>query len=301
MRSIPFVQTSVFVDDGFPFGGNQLATFWEATSNKNLSSQEMQGIAIEMSFSESTFIENPTMRGCSSRVRIFTPGRELPFAGHPTLGTAFVMKYKEIVKRNEMKTILELGIGPIAVDYLSENQIQMTQPSPTFMENVEDKTRIAEVIGVSPEEISDGIPIQIVTTGVPFIIVPMRDIKAVQHAVPNPELIVSNLKDLETQEILIFSTETLNPKNDVHARTFAPGAGVLEDAATGSAAGPLAAYIERYSILKSHEFGDPIEIEQGYEIKRPSKLTAEIPHESMSEILVSGKVRLTAEGTFYLQ
>ena len=82
---------------------------------------------------------------------------------------------------------------------------------------------------------------------------------------------------------------------------FAPSAGVLEDPATGSAAGPLAAYIERYNILKSHEFGNPIKIEQGYEINRPSSLIAEIPHESMSEILVSGKVRLTAEGIFYLK
>lgn len=301
MRAIPFVQTSVFVDDNFRFGGNQLATFWDASANKDISPQEMQGMALEMNFSESTFIEIPTIRGCSSKIRIFTPRRELPFAGHPTLGTAFVLKYKDIVKKSESKTILELGIGPIHIDYLSENQIRMTQPSPTFLGIVKDKTRIAEVIGVNPEEISETPPIQIVTTGVPFIIVPMRNIKAVQHAVPNPELILSNLKDLATQEILIFSTETLNSKNSVHVRVFAPSAGVLEDPATGSAAGPLAAYLERYTMLKGHEFGELIKIEQGHEIKRPSNITASIPHESMPEILVSGKVRLTAEGTLYLQ
>ncbi|TFG30680.1 PhzF family phenazine biosynthesis protein [Candidatus Thorarchaeota archaeon] len=301
MRVIPYVQTSVFVDENYLFGGNQLATFWDAISNKGITSEEMQGIAIEMGFSESTFIGSPTMRGCSSKVRIFTPGRELPFAGHPTLGTAFVLKHREIVKKSELKTILELGIGPITVEYLSEDEIRMTQPSPSFIGNVKDKERIAEVIGVEPDEISDAAPIQIVTTGVPFIIVPMRDIKAVQKAIPYPELITTNLKDLATQEIIIFSTDTLNKQNDVHARTFAPSAGVLEDAATGSAAGPLAAYIERYNLLKGHEFGDPIKIEQGFEIKRPSKLIAEIPHESMSEILVTGKVRLMAEGNFYLK
>lgn len=300
MRAIPFVQTSVFVDDNLPFGGNQLATFWDADSNREVSTQEMQGMAIEMNFSESTFIEKPTMKGCSAKVRIFTPGRELPFAGHPTLGTTYVMKHKGIVSKDITKTILELGIGPIPVEYLSKDQIQMTQPSPTFMSVIEDKTRIAEVIGLQADDISDATPVQIVTTGVPFIIVQMKDIKSVQRAVPNPELIVSKLKDLDTQEILIFSKETINKKNDVHVRMFAPSAGVLEDPATGSAAGPLAAYLERYEILKGHQFSEPIKIEQGYEIKRPSNLTVEIPHESMSEILVSGKVRLTAEGTFYL-
>lgn len=301
MRIIPFIQTSVFVDDLYSFGGNQLATFWNSDSNKGISTQEMQGIALEMNFSESTFIEQPTMKDCSSRVRIFTPGRELPFAGHPTLGTAFVLKYKEIVKKAEAKTILELGIGPIRVEYLSGNQVQMTQPAPTFMDTINDKSRITDVIGLSPEDVSDTTPIQIVTTGIPFIIVPLKNLEAVRHAVPNPALIITELNNLASQMILIFSTETVNQKNNVHARMFAPDAGVLEDPATGSAAGPLAAYIEKYNILKHHEFGNSITIEQGYEINRPSSLVAKVPHESMSEILVSGKVRLTAEGTYFLQ
>ncbi len=301
MRKIPFVQTSVFIDDAYSFGGNQLATFWDSNSNMNISAQEMQGMALEMNFSESTFIEKPTTKGCSSKVRIFTPGKELPFAGHPTLGTAFVLKFKEIVKKSEMRTILQLGIGPIPVEYMSEDQIRMTQPAPTFMDIVKDKSQIAEVIGVNIEDISDTSPIQIVTTGVPFIIVQIKDLKTIRHAVPNPELIVKNLKHLASQEILIFSTETVNQKHNVHVRMFAPSAGVLEDPATGSAAGPLAAYLEKYNVLKSHEFGTPIRIEQGYEIRRPSSLIAEIPHESMSEILVSGKVRLTAEGIYYLK
>ncbi|MHA2150256.1 MAG: PhzF family phenazine biosynthesis protein, partial [Candidatus Thorarchaeota archaeon] len=110
----------------------------------------------------------------------------------------------------------------------------------------------------------------------------------------------TNLADLSTMQISIFSTETIFPDSHVHARVFAPELGVVEDPATGSAAGPLGAYLEKHKILRNHQLGDPINIEQGYEMERPSKLVARVPHESMSEVHVSGKVRLIAEGTFYL-
>ncbi|MBN2230063.1 MAG: PhzF family phenazine biosynthesis protein [Candidatus Thorarchaeota archaeon] len=300
MKSIPYVQTSVFVDEKYPFGGNHLATFWDTSLNKALNKDEMQGIARQLNFSESTFLEEPTMKGCRSKIRIFTPSNELQFAGHPTLGSTFVAKYKGTVRSDEKTILVQLGIGPIRVEYLDSNRIQMSQPAPSFMEEVSDTKKICEAIGLEQKDISTKCPVQVVTTGFPFLIVPISTLSAVQRAVPNPNLILENLKELSTQKILIFTTETVNRNSSVHARIFAPSVGVLEDPATGSAAGPLGAYLEKYNILKGHDFGQPIDIEQGYEVNRPSRLIATIPNESMEEIYVAGRVRLVAEGTFYL-
>ena len=130
MRSIPHVQTSVFVDERYPFGGNQLATFWDAQSNEVLSTEDMQCIALEMNYSESTFIEASEKEYCSFKVRIFTPTSEIPFAGHPTLGTSFVLKFKNLIAESEKKTTFELGVGPIHVEYIDSRLIQMEQPQP---------------------------------------------------------------------------------------------------------------------------------------------------------------------------
>jgi len=300
MRNLPFVQTSVFVEDRYPFGGNQLATFWDAKNNSGLSLESMQGIAREMNFSETTFLEKPLTKGCASKVRIFTPGRELKFAGHPTLGSSFVMKHKGIVAASQNTAVIELGIGPIRVDFQTNNSVRMTQPSPTFMDIVKDASVITKALGLDSGDVSDEYPTQIVSTGLPFLVLPLKSLSAVKKAIPNPQQILKNLKDFPTKEILIFSTETVHSENNIHARMFAPSVGVLEDPATGSAAGPLGAYLEKYSVLKNHSFGEPIEIEQGYEIQRPSRLTVTVPHESMEEVFVSGKVRLVAEGIFYL-
>jgi len=299
MKNLPFVQTSVFVEDRYPFGGNQLATFWDVGSNKGLLSETMQGIAREMNFSETTFLEKPTVKGCVSKIRIFTPNSELNFAGHPTLGTSFVMKQKGIVASSKNNAVVELGIGPIRVEFQTDNSVKMTQPSPTFMDTVKDTSLVTDAINLDTSDVSDKYPTQIVSTGLPFLILPLKSLSAVKKAIPNPQLILKNLRNLPTAQVLIFSSETVHSENDVHARMFAPSVGVLEDPATGSAAGPLGAYLERYGILKRHTFGEPIQIEQGYEIMRPSRLTVTVPHESMEEVFVAGKVRLVAEGTFY--
>ncbi len=300
MRNIPYVQTSVFVDDKYPFGGNQLATFWDATLNKRLTLEMMQGIALELNFSETTFLEEPTIKGCASKIRIFTPGSELEFAGHPTLGSSFVMMHKGIVAASQKSAVVQLGIGPIRVDFQPDSHVRMTQPSPTFLEEVEEASPITSALGLDPLDVSDAFPIQVVSTGFPFLIVPLKKLSAVQKAAPNAQMIMNNLKGLPSSEVLIFSTETVHPNNDVHARMFAPDVGVLEDPATGSAAGPLGAYLEKYNVLDKHTFGESIQIEQGYEVRRPSKLTVKVPSEKMEEVFVSGKVRLVAEGTLFL-
>jgi trans-2,3-dihydro-3-hydroxyanthranilate isomerase len=297
MREIPYVQTSVFVDDRESFGGNQLATYWDLEKNASLSQDEMQGMTLEMNFSESTFIERPTLDGCSAKVRIFTPALEIPFAGHPTLGTAFVMKHKGLIGEHQKSAILQLGIGPTPVELLDDDLVQMTQQEPSFEESTDGREEIAKAIGLTSDDISSLHPIQIVSTGFPYLIVPINSLASLKKARPP---LSQELENLSYHEILAFSTETQYPGSHVHARMFAPDAGVPEDPATGSAAGPLGAYVEKHRILADHEIGEPIFIEQGFEIKRPSQLIARIPDEKMSKVLVSGKVRLIAEGSFYL-
>lgn len=140
---------------------------------------------------------------------------------------------------------------------------------------------------------------QNVATGTPFLIVPLISLEAVQQAQPDGPSILQTLSDESTAKIVILTTETVNTDSDVHVRMFAPDVGVLEDPATGSAAGPIGAYVDHYGLLNRVIRGNPIIIEQGYEINRPSQLVAEVVGEKDPEsVLVSGKVKLTAEGTF---
>ena len=300
MRSIPYVQTSVFVDRRYPFGGNQLATYWDIDLNEAISTEVMQGMTLEMNFSESTFIEKTTMKDCAFKVRIFTPTSEILFAGHPTLGTSFVMKHKGLIEQPTKKTTLELGVGPINVEYLDSGLIQMQQPPPIFHKTLNDPTLVTEALGLNPEDIVQDFPIQPVSAGFPFLIVPLRDLATVKRAQPNAQRIINDLKDLVSQDILIFSTESVHSDSHVHARMFAPSAGILEDPATGSAIGPLGAYLEKYNVLANHSLGEEIKVEQGYEIRRSSQLIVRVPDEDMNQVLVSGLVRLTAEGNFFL-
>ncbi|UCH05290.1 MAG: PhzF family phenazine biosynthesis protein [Candidatus Thorarchaeota archaeon] len=301
MRAYPYVQTSVFTDSRYSFGGNQLATFWDTAKNLELSDEEMQGMTLEFNFSETTFILPTEQSHCAAKVRIFTPALEIPFAGHPTLGTAFVMKYRGLLPEEIEKTTLELGIGPTPVEYLSGDTILMEQRKPEFLSVLGDKEAIADAIQLDASDILDKNPIQFVSTGHPFLVVEARSLQAVQDAVPSPSRIIEALSDQLSQELVIFSTETVHEDSSVHARMFAPAAGVLEDPATGSAAGPLGAYVEKYDILDRKEIGAPVEIEQGFEIRRPSRLVSEvIGGYRLDGMRVSGQVRLIAEGEFYL-
>jgi trans-2,3-dihydro-3-hydroxyanthranilate isomerase len=299
MRSFPYVQTSVFVDDRFSFSGNQLATFWDLESNKPLTQEEMQGIALELNFSETTFLVDKESKLADAKVRIFTPGMEIPFAGHPTLGTAFVMVHKQLVASGRTDLTLELGVGDIQVEVLAKDTISMTQPTPVFMTEYKETESLARAIGLDESAISTETPMQWISTGFPFLIVPITSIEEVQRSVPNPALILETLKSLPSQEILIFATDTVFDDSHVHARMFAPGAGVLEDPATGSAAGPLGAYLSKYRFFEDEK---EFVIEQGHEMKRPSRLVVNV--EGLGDhmtVKVSGKVKLMAAGDFYLE
>jgi len=302
LKELPYIQTSVFIDDRHPFGGNQLATFWDITANSQITTDTMQGIALEMNFSETTFFEKPTLKDCSFKVRIFTPAREIPFAGHPTLGSAFVLKHTGLVDSTVSQTNLELGIGKIPVEYISSDTIRMIQPAPQFLTEVQNRDAIAATIGLPASALSTDYPMQYVATGTPFLIVPLISLEAVQKAQPDGPLILKTLEDESTAKIVILSTDTVHSDSDVHVRMFAPDVGVLEDPATGSAAGPIGAYVDHHGLLRRPSRGIPIVIEQGYEIRRPSQLIAEVVGENTpTSVLVSGKVKLIAKGTFFVE
>ena len=164
MLEVPYLQTSVFIDERYSLGGNQLATYWNSEINKGISTESMQGMTLEMNFSESTFIEKPSSSKYDAKVRIFTPAREIPFAGHPTIGTAFVMKKKGIVEKDATSAILELGVGPIPVDYSQDGSIRMRQNEPEFLDMWGDKATIASALNISKDLISTESPMQWVST-----------------------------------------------------------------------------------------------------------------------------------------
>ncbi|MHA1186946.1 MAG: PhzF family phenazine biosynthesis protein [Candidatus Heimdallarchaeota archaeon] len=301
MKKLPFIQTSVFADDRFSFSGNQLATFWKADTN-DISTEEMQGITREMNFSETTFILESKIEKCAVKVRIFTPGRELDFAGHPTLGTAFVLKHKGIVEESIKKSVLELGIGPIDVEFISREEIGMVQPKPQFLDKYTNKENIATILGLSVDDIMDDFPMQVVSTGFPFLIVPVKSRKIIKSIKLNPQLQIDMLSDFLTSKLVVFTRETEFEDSNAHVRMFAPSVGVIEDPATGSAAGPLGAYLEHWKVIEGHKESEKMILEQGYEIQRPSKLVVQtiVENSEIQNVSVSGKVKLTAEGDFFL-
>lgn len=301
MLEIPYVQTSVFVDERYRFGGNQLATYWDSKANSGLTTELMQGLALEMNFSESTFIEKPSLNQFAARVRIFTPARELAFAGHPTIGTAFVLKRKGLVRSDVREAVLELGIGPIPVTYEASGLIGMRQNEPEFLEIWSDKSVIASAVNINPSQIDTRSPMQWVSTGFPFLIVPVKTLEGVKNASPNSPDILSALEGQISRQVVLLTTQTVNPDSHLHVRMFGPEVGVIEDPATGSAAGPIAAYVEQYNLLNHNQPGQEIIIEQGYEIQRPSKISARVIGErDFTGVDVSGSNRLIAEGTFYV-
>lgn len=285
---IPFVIVDVFAERRF--SGNQLAVI---SCNSDLSREQMQDIAREMHFSETTFINPSKMKDTHYPVRIFTPEHEVPFAGHPVLGTAFVIR-EMIMKHPGETLILGLQVGEVQVTYSHEigkpSVYWMKQPAPIFGRTF-DKADVAASLCISEDTIDTRFPIEEVSTGLPFIIVPLISLKAVQSARLNTELHTSLITDSEAKAIFFFSSETINPENKIHARMFGPYYGVLEDPATGSASGCLTAYLVKHGYFKKKP--DNILIEQGYEIHRPSLIRCRAE-------MVSGRINIEVGGSVFL-
>lgn len=280
------------------YAGNQLAVL-SGAGVADLSASEMLQIAREINYSETTFIRSPVMQNGGYDVRIFTPKKELPFAGHPTLGTAFVLQ-QEIVREKVNRLILNLAVGqiPVTFNYRHESPdvLWMRQNSPTFDLNLSAET-LASVLNLEVSEIDSRFPIQEVSTGIPFIMVPLKTLASLKKARVNLDKYFELVNTTEAQEILIFCPETYSEINDLSVRVFAPSLGIPEDPATGSANGCLAGYLVEHSYFGKESID--VKVEQGYEIDRPSLLLLQSQKiEGKIAVLVGGKVVMVAKGEF---
>ncbi|MCB1057526.1 MAG: PhzF family phenazine biosynthesis protein [Acidobacteria bacterium] len=266
------------------FGGNQLAVF---LGGQDVPEDLMQPIARELNLSETTFVLPPEAPEADFRVRIFTPAAELPMAGHPTVGTAFVLarEGRIPVRAGTSVVHLEEGVGVLPVEIRHRGDrptgATMDQPGPRFGPVFEDREALAATLGLELRDLDPESPAEVVSCGVPFLFAPLRSLDAVRRARPRLDLWAEHLEPFAAAQVYLFCRHVQLPGSDVHGRMFAPTLGVLEDPATGSANGPLGCYLVRHGLAGG---GDPLRLvsEQGFEMGRPSLLEIEIhggPHE----------------------
>lgn len=290
IQPLSFSIVDVFAERKYE--GNQLAVFRHAA---HLSTEEMLAITREMNFSETTFIlsEEPVNGGYD--VRIFTPKEEVPFAGHPTLGTAYIIQ-KDIIGHPVQQIVLNLKIGQIPVTFDEKNpgMAWMQQKPPIFGEII-DLDTIAAVLGIPASSIDSRYPIQEVSTGLPALIVPLKSLKDVQRCNVNRDLYFHLIEQLSAKMILVFCPETYQAANSLNARVFGDYFGAPEDPATGSANGDLAGYLIKYRYFGNESID--ISVEQGFEIMRPSILYHRVSQkDDLISIQIGGKTIYTAKG-----
>jgi trans-2,3-dihydro-3-hydroxyanthranilate isomerase len=306
MPSLRFVQVDVFTET--PFCGNPLAVILDG---QRLTGDQMQAIAREMNLSETTFILPPTDAAAQAKVRIFTPQLELPFAGHPVVGTSYVLVTEGMIPRREgsFELSLELGVGILPVEIACTDgvvtQVTMTQRAPQFLAVLppDDVRQLARGLGLDPRDIvSTGLPAQVVSTGLPQLMVPVRSLAAVRTIKLELGLLHTICERYDTHSIYVFTRETVTASANVHTRLFAPLAGVLEDPATGSASGALGAYLMHHRVFGGDAAVIGFENEQGYELERPSRIFIEVERSgsTISRVRVGGRVVKVIEGSIHV-
>ena len=296
-RRLSFVQVDVFTS--VPLEGNQLAVFADGSG---LSDAEMQALAKETNLSETTFImprDAATERERGVRVRIFTTTEELPFAGHPTLGTAMVLRNDAQRSNGSAEEVaLDLNVGRIPVRFSTRDGLPfglMTQRNPEFTDK-HSREDIARAAGLAIDDIADDLPIQTVSTGNAFAIVPLKSLAVLQKLSPTWANMKAYLDKSDAKFFYFVSRETLNPEAKLQSRmVFYNG----EDPATGSAAGPCAAWAVQYGVVPPDQ---QVLMEQGVEMKRRSQIffSAGRNDGKIVNVRVGGHVAEVARGEFIL-
>lgn len=292
----PMYTLDVFAEERY--AGNQLAVFRNAA---DLSSETMQKLAREMNYSETTFILSDTPRDGGYDVRIFTPEEELPFAGHPTLGSAYVIlneimgKPADQVKPNQpVRLNLKVGQIPVSVLPGDADVLWMNQKPPAFGMTFE-PAEVARAIGVEVPDIDTRFPVQEVSTGLPFVIVALKSNGAVRRAKRNVDAFEAFSKQHGKDMIYLFSAEPRSKENHIASRMFTIFQTMPEDPATGSACGCLGGYL-----VEHRYFGEDtvdVRVEQGYEIGRPSLLRLKASRKpDHIAVQVGGKVIMVSKG-----
>ncbi len=262
MDKITFSIVDVFAET--KYAGNQLAVF-----RGPVPEALMQSLAQEMHYSETTFITSETPRDGGYDVRIFTPAAEVPFAGHPTLGTAHILR-TAVASQPIERTTLNLKVGQIPVRFDAATGAYWMQQNPPQFGQQLDPARLAAVLGLEPGDVDPRFPVEEVSTGLGFMIVPLRSLASLQHAHVDRDRYLNLIASTEAKLILIFCPEARSAENQLSVRVFGEYYGVPEDPATGSGNGCLAGYLARHRY-----WGQPAiaaRVEQGHQVGRPSLL-----------------------------
>ena len=305
MPTYRFFQLDVFTDR--PLTGNPLAVLPHA---QGLESGQMQALAREMNLSETSFVF-PSERA-TRRLRFFTPADEVPLPGHPTVGTWWLLAALGelgLPAGGAHQVTQETNVGVLPVDIHMEGGaprlVEMTQAQPEFGSHVEDTARLAEALGGGPDLIPPGTAPQIVSTGISQLMIPTASLQAIQ-ALPSGGKggdLSAFLRELGTDCAMCYALETESPEATVHCRMFAPGLGVPEDPATGSASGALGAYLVHHRIVLPREGVATVVVEQGLEIGRPSRITVEVtgsPDGGIAAVRVGGQAVTIIEGEVWI-
>jgi trans-2,3-dihydro-3-hydroxyanthranilate isomerase len=300
MPRFRYLTADVFTDT--PFGGNQLAIFPDA---RGIPEHRLLDVAREFNYSETTFVYPPENPAHTRRVRIFTPGAEVPFAGHPTVGTAHALAATgEVPLTGETtRIVLEEKVGPVAVSIRAKGgQPEFVQLSvaklPEIGPPTPDRAALAAVLGLAVDDLlGDAWSPAGVSCGLPFLYVAVRDRAAVARASVRMDLWESSLKGAWASELFVFARDGERAGSDIHARCFVPGLSVPEDPATGSACAALAGYLASRHSLRN----GPLRwrVEQGFEMGRPSivEVEADVAGGSLTAVRVGGASVLVCEGT----
>lgn len=312
MPEYSFLQFDVFTDRAFC--GNPLAVFPEA---EGLSDEVMAQIAREMNLSETVFVLKSDNDKVLRRLRIFTPVREIPFAGHPIVGTWAALAREGVVPipadgNGWQRIHHEVGIGilPVDIEFKDRQPVQvvMTQGEFQILDEIEDATEQAELargLGLAREDLDESLPIQTITTGLSCLVVPVRSLDHLRACRVNTSVLADAYTRRKATGCLAFTRETLEGgPSRAHARFFAPADNIPEDPATGSACGALGAYLVHHGGLTFEPKGGRYKfvIEQGDFIHRPSRINLDVKGErgSVSEVKIGGTAVLVARGEVFV-
>jgi trans-2,3-dihydro-3-hydroxyanthranilate isomerase len=267
--------------------------------------RRMQRIANELAFPETTFVLPPEAPGTDARVRIFTRTRELPMAGHPTIGTTFALAGAGRLRAGTDKAVLGLGIGPTSVGLEwgpgGLRFAWMTQQLPTLGPVVADTVAVATALGVQPSDLCGGdLPVEVASSGIPFVYVPLNSRAAVDSASLDRAKLCALLRAVNIEElpVFVFSPEPADDDARVYSRMFGPGLGIPEDPATGGACGPLGAYLLKYNVVSADTASRLVSL-QGVRMGRPSRIHIALSSRAgvLEEVRVGGEAVVVGDGT----
>ena len=301
MPSLDYLHLDVFTARRFE--GNQLAVFLDA---RGVDSSTMQTIAREMNFSESTFLLPAERADTDMRMRIFTPGVELPMAGHPTIGTTFALAHTGVIAARQASVVFGLGVGPTRVELQwSDAELSfawMDQQLPEVRQPAASVAQVARAVGIDPVvHQKTGLPMQEISCGVPYILLPLATRADVDAATADLNVLrtLKSAFPFEHTGIYLFSTESLGDDVTAYSRMFAAGLGIAEDPATGSACGPLGSYLVQQHFVSAADASRMVSW-QGVAMGRPSRIHIAIAQDAngaISRVQVGGQAITVARGT----